>query len=350
METETIEKTQARIDKSLIKVLLIEDDEIDRKAFKRLVEIENLPYNLAMAGSVSEAKALLCSEKFDVVIADYMLGDGTAFELFELVKDAPVVITTGAGDEETAVKAMKAGACDYLIKDAQRNYLKVLPFAIDSTIKNKRTADDLKRTHSQNEQLLKAVPLILIGIGSDYRITHWNQAAERAFGIQAVDIVGRPFLDCGIQWDWARIASWITDYHRSTDWSTLEGMRYSRPDGKAGYLSMKLNPFSSETAEQSGSLFLAEDITNRRIMEHQLSEAQKLKSMGQLAAGIAHEINTPLQHIADNRVTTIISDFDKISRADVDRTELKQTEDNLRLAASEVLEALLPLSVERRVN
>ena len=127
METETIEKTQARIDKSLIKVLLIEDDEIDRKAFKRLVEIENLPYNLAMAGSVSEAKALLCSEKFDVVIADYMLGDGTAFELFELVKDAPVVITTGAGDEETAVKAMKAGACDYLIKDAQRNYLKVLP-------------------------------------------------------------------------------------------------------------------------------------------------------------------------------------------------------------------------------
>jgi signal transduction histidine kinase len=51
---------------------------------------------------------------------------------------------------------------------------------------------------------------------------------------------------------------------------------------------------------QSGFLLLAEEITERKIMESQLVQAQKLESIGQLAAGIAHEINTPTQYVGDN--------------------------------------------------
>lgn len=295
------------------KILLVEDDDIDQIAFTRLVKDEGLLYDYVICSSVAGAKNVLSCERFDVVVMDYLLGDGVAFEIFDSIKDTPIIVTTGAGDEGIAVKAMKTGACDYLVKDTQRNYLKVLPLVIDNAIRNKRAADDLKQTHTQNEQLLGAIPSILVGIDPDYRITHWNEAAEKAFGIPAADVIGKPFFDCGIQWDWARIASWITDYHRVSSWSSIEDMRYIRPDGKTGCLSIKLNPFTAEAAEQSGFLLLAEDTTERKILESQLSEAQKLRSMGQLAAGIAHEVNTPAQHTAHN-VRFLQSSFEKISK------------------------------------
>src|ERR1700757_1363084 len=98
------------------RILVIEDDKIDQMAFKRFVKDENLSYNYAIAGSVSEAKRILDSERFDIVITDFFLGDGTAFDTFDLIKDTPIIIVTGAGNEEISIKAMKAGAYDYLIK------------------------------------------------------------------------------------------------------------------------------------------------------------------------------------------------------------------------------------------
>ncbi|MBC8481984.1 MAG: hypothetical protein H8D47_04885, partial [Planctomycetes bacterium] len=56
-----------------------------------------------------------------------------------------VIITRGGGTEKTAVKAMKAGACDYLIKDNNRNYLKLLPVIIESVIENKKNKEKVKK-------------------------------------------------------------------------------------------------------------------------------------------------------------------------------------------------------------
>jgi DNA-binding NtrC family response regulator len=120
-----------------IRVLLIEDDKIDQKAFKRLVKEKGLPYEYMIAGSVSEAISILNSEKFDIIITDYLLGDGTAFDIFDYIVDTPIIFVTGAGDEETAVRAMKAGAYDYLIKDPARNYLRVLSVTVENALKHK---------------------------------------------------------------------------------------------------------------------------------------------------------------------------------------------------------------------
>jgi PAS domain S-box-containing protein len=130
------------------RVLLIEDDKFDQLAFKRLVKEDNLPYDYSIARSVSEAKEVLNSERFDIVITDYLLGDGTAFDIFDFIVDIPVIFVTGAGDEEIAVKAMKAGAYDYLIKDAQRNYLKVLSVTVEKAIKHKAAEERLRLLES----------------------------------------------------------------------------------------------------------------------------------------------------------------------------------------------------------
>ena len=109
------------------KILLIEDNELDQRAFKRFVDNSDIPYDCIIASSVSEANNILKSDQFDAIISDHSLGDGTAFDILDLVKDTPTIVVTGAGDEETAVKAWKAGAYDYLIKDLDLNYLKANP-------------------------------------------------------------------------------------------------------------------------------------------------------------------------------------------------------------------------------
>ncbi len=77
------------MDNRKYKILLIEDDKVDQMAFKRLVQNEGLPYDYTIAGSVAEAGSILGSERFDFVITDYRLGDGTAFDILHLVKNTP---------------------------------------------------------------------------------------------------------------------------------------------------------------------------------------------------------------------------------------------------------------------
>jgi len=75
------------------------------------------------------------------VIADCFLGDGTAFDILDLVKDTPIVVVTGTGNEEIAVKAWRAGAYDYLTKDLERSYLKTVPITVENAIRHKKAED-----------------------------------------------------------------------------------------------------------------------------------------------------------------------------------------------------------------
>lgn len=126
------------------RLLFIEDDLVDRMAFERFAEQERLPYEYSTAKSVAEATRFLKSEAFDLVISDYLLGDGTAFDILKLNLDIPVIIATGAGSEQIAVDAMRSGAYDYLIKDPEHEYLKVLQVTVEKAVKQKRTEERVK--------------------------------------------------------------------------------------------------------------------------------------------------------------------------------------------------------------
>ena len=65
-----------------IHVLIIEDDAVDQMAYERFFKKEDVPYNYIFADSVKSAKDKLAENSFDIVISDYMLGDGTALDLF----------------------------------------------------------------------------------------------------------------------------------------------------------------------------------------------------------------------------------------------------------------------------
>lgn len=121
------------------KMLLVEDNPMDQIAFAHAIRNNGLPYDYQIVPSVTEALRIMDDMQFDIVISDFNLGDGTALDVINGAKELPVVITTGSGDEEIAVNAMKHGACDYLIKDDKHNYLKMLPVIVEHAISYKKT-------------------------------------------------------------------------------------------------------------------------------------------------------------------------------------------------------------------
>jgi len=141
--------------KEHLRILFVEDDLVDQIAFKRFIKREKLPYDCEICGSVSAARKALRTKPFDIVLTDHALGDGTAFDLFGDIGDIPFIVITGSGNENIAVKAMNAGATDYLIKDPDSNYFVTLPTTIISALEHKRSEAELVRHREHLEELVK---------------------------------------------------------------------------------------------------------------------------------------------------------------------------------------------------
>ena len=164
----------------------------------------------------------------------------------------------------------------------------------------RQAEDELWRAHAETEQMLSAISSILIGVDSNATVTRWNAMAERYLGIPAREVIGRSFTECGIKWDWPTVQERMAECLRADHQTRPDYVRYVSPEGKEGFLALTVNPYKMDGHGQPGLLILGADITERKQLESQLTQAQKLESIGQLAAGIAHEINTPIQYVGDN--------------------------------------------------
>lgn len=156
----------------------------------------------------------------------------------------------------------------------------------------------LREAYAQNEQLIASIPSIIIGVDGSNRITQWNMAAERTFGIAATDVIGQPFQECGVTWDQGKILNCILECRNKGRQKGVDDVPFKRPDGKGGFLGITINLLNGDS--NSGVFILGADVTERKGLEGQLIQAQKLESIGQLAAGVAHEINNPVAFINSN--------------------------------------------------
>ena len=184
-----------------IRVLLIEDDTVDQMAFKRLVAQSNLPYSFVIAGSLAQAKTILKVEHFDIIVTDYHLGDGTAFEIFNLMQNTPFIFITGGGDEETAVKALQEGAFHYMIKDPLRNYLKVLPSTIEKALlhkfnedERKRAEKELRESEAKHRILLSSISSPVLALKDDMTIFYCNKSYAEFMGKSIEELEGKNIL------------------------------------------------------------------------------------------------------------------------------------------------------------
>ncbi len=249
------------------KILLIEDNKIDQLAFKRLVEDEKLPYDCSIAGSVAQAKLTIAAEKFDVIISDYSLGDGTAFDIFPLVKDTPVIFVTGSGDEEIAVNAYKAGACDYLVKDLDRNYLKTMPITVDNAIRHKATEDRLRLLSAAIMNTEDAVYIT----DTENKIIFVNKAFCKAYGYDEDEVLGQ---DSQILWINKNSAANTRCVFQTSSSSQIK-FYHRRKDGSILPVSLSRAIIKDAAGKNIAVASIAHDITEQVLLEEKLTELTK---------------------------------------------------------------------------
>jgi two-component system NtrC family sensor kinase len=130
-----------------VRVLYVEDDPADQERTHRHLARHAPHIKLTVAGTVAEALERVTVGDMDALLAGYRLPDGTALDLLDAVKarglEVPVILMTGSGDADVAVRLLKAGATDYLVK--RGDYLVTLPVVLESACRWFRAASELRR-------------------------------------------------------------------------------------------------------------------------------------------------------------------------------------------------------------
>lgn len=163
----------------------------------------------------------------------------------------------------------------------------------------KSTQDALRRAHEEAELFINAVPSILIGISRDSRIKRWNLAAAKVFGLVKAEVIGKSLAECGVHWVRLDMQAEIDSWCAGREMRRVEALPFLI-DGETRFLGLTLNWICAPEERIDELLIIGSDVTDREILGQQLRQAQKLEAIGQLAAGIAHEINTPTQYVGDN--------------------------------------------------
>ncbi len=286
------------------RILLIEDDSNEQMALK-LPANENSAYKYLKVKSVSEAKEILDSEKFDVLITDYSLADGTVFDIFDFIKDTPVIVVTKGGDVGIAVKAMKAGAYDYIIKDAELNYLKVLPVTIENAIKRKEAEDRLKLLESAIANAKDAIIILEAEPGEmrGRRILYVNEAFTKMTGYtyeeatkKTLRILRGPKTSLTML-DKIRIALNHCEPIR------VELINY-RKDGSEFWVECNIVPFADEKGSFVHWVSVQRDITERKKAEEE--RERLLKEIEAINADL-NELNQELETIGTERTMSLMA-------------------------------------------
>lgn len=141
----------------------------------------------------------------------------------------------------------------------------------------------------------------IVTVSSDGAITSWNKGAEQMFGWSEREMAGQPVAPCFAERSRATYAAELRNARAGAaapSGSGLIELAGLRRDATEFPLELTIAQWSTKRGTFSTSFM--RDTSERRLLEAQLAQAHKLESIGQLAAGVAHEINTPIQYISDN--------------------------------------------------
>ena len=163
----------------------------------------------------------------------------------------------------------------------------------------KKAEQSLKDAKERAEQaardragILAAVDVFCIYVDASGVVTEWTAMAEQTFGLTRNMVLDRQLQDLPIAWNWDEVLG-MMQLSR-----TRIKVRMRQDAGADRLIGMTVTPVVQ--GHGTGYIFMGKDITEQVKLDHEIAQSQKLESIGQLAAGIAHEINTPTQFVGDN--------------------------------------------------
>jgi PAS domain S-box-containing protein len=329
----------------------VEDDRVDQIIFRKFVRDTGLSYDCTIVSSVSEAQDVLrWSAPFDIVISDYLLGDGTAFDILDLVKEAPVILVTGAGGEETAVRAWKAGAYDYLVKDVRGEYLNALAITVENAIEYRRAKKELELLSGA---IMSAEDCIYI-TDLQGQILFVNSAFCRTYGYTGTQILGR---DSRLLWTGGH-----PDPHpgcvlgiQTAGGGSAVGFYHERQDGRRFPVSLSRSIIQDANGNDVAVVGIARDLSERiLLMDEFCSEIANLeahnKRYHELTITLLQTLDSLLARGNIGEALRVIMDFRKILEIEIEGIPLERTDLNLGPLLSQIVDTLRPAAGEKDVE
>ncbi len=309
-----------------LRILLVEDDELDRRAVRRCLRQCGIPVTAEDAASAEETLQRIASVRYDCVLLDYYIPGVVGLALFQKIRDVaanmPVVIFTGRGDEDIAVELMKAGAADYLPKasltpERLASSLRHIIELSEAAEARRRAEEELRTQEARFRTLVNAIPQ-LAWMADRSGARYW-------FNDRWYDYTGTSFEE--VQgWGWRKL------HHPDHVQRVLESMRRSFETGEAWeetyplrgkdgtyrwFLSRAL-PIHGEDGSITNWLGTDTDITEQKNAgaerERALALEQQVRSQAERAtrarddvmAIVVHDLRNPMNTISTS--ATIIGD------------------------------------------
>lgn len=290
--------------------ILVVDDELQmRRILCRF--LDEAGYSSQQAENSSAAKAALAKDTFDLVLCDLNMPGESGLDLIRYLKDhypeTGRVMVSATGDADTAQEILDVGVYGYVIKPFSRNTLLTtvrnalqhLRLDLDmQAYKNALEEEVWKRTEKLRA-LMDNLSVGVVMLTPDMQVIEMNRRVRQWFPEVQADSQknchqlfpyppkGQPCDNCPVV-DAIRQAKTIEAVQQV---ATQQGKRDFR---------IVASPIHDKDGNIIAGVGLYEDITEKNIIEQELRQAQKIEAIGQLAAGIAHEINTPVQYVGYN--------------------------------------------------
>ncbi len=201
-----------------------------------------------------------------------------------------------------------------------------------------RKADELDRERGFNENIIESLNDGLLVVDLDDRVVLWNPAIEGLYGIQRQYAVGRALHEL---FD-ASFLSILQEAQRERANTSLYRVPIASRHGEGGHkllVNVAVAPLLTGDGKRTGTIVIFEDITSRVQLEEQLQISEKMASIGLLAAGVAHEVNTPLTGISS--FTQMLLDG---ASPDDPRTKLLEKIERQTFRAAKIVNGLLNLA------
>jgi len=285
-------------------ILVVDDDEQLAHTLQDVLRLHGYLPTTAGSGAHALELARAMVTPLALAVVDLRLPDMDGLELaaqlHQLSQLTQVVILTGNATLESAVRALRDQSCDYLVKPVAPDQLFRTLQTAEERWQRRVAEEELRRTQELLRAVFEASPLPVVAFDAEHKVRLWNRAAEATFGWKTEEVLGGPppLVAQGMQ---VESQALLLAALRGQTVTGVEVKRQRR-DGTTLDMRLSVAPMRDAEGTVTGVLAVYEDDTERRRIEEQLRQAQRLDAIGRLAGGIAHDFN--------NLLTVILGEVD----------------------------------------